>query len=60
MVVRIIDNDPSQHSEACASLESVFKDLGEFPTAIKVKLFYIGPEELLFDAPFAALQISVN
>ena len=57
MVVRIIDKDPSQHSEACASLESVFKDLGEFPTAIKVKLSYFGPEKLPF---YPTLKVSVN
>jgi hypothetical protein len=36
MVVKIMEEDPAQHAEACAALESVFKDLGESPFTIKV------------------------
>ena len=36
MILKIIEEDPSQHQDACASLEVVFKDLGEFPNTIKV------------------------
>merc|ERR1719193_1566998 len=35
MILKIIEEDPSQHQDACASLEVVFKDLGEFPNTIK-------------------------
>jgi len=35
MILKIIEEDPSQHQDACASLEAVFKDLGEFPNTIK-------------------------
>jgi len=35
MILKIIEDDPSQHGDACASLEAVFKDLGEFPNTIK-------------------------
>ena len=38
MIIKIIEEDPSQHADACASLESVFKDLGDFPNTIKVWL----------------------
>jgi hypothetical protein len=36
MVVKIMEEDPSQHAEAVSALESVFKDLGESPFTIKV------------------------
>jgi len=35
MVLRILEEDPQLHGEACAALESVFKDLGDFPNTIK-------------------------
>merc|ERR1719381_354860 len=35
MILKIIEEDPNQHGDACASLEAVFKDLGEFPGTIK-------------------------
>jgi len=35
MILKILEEDPSMHTEACAALESVFKDLGEFPNTIK-------------------------
>ena len=36
MVLRIMEETPSEHAEAVASLEYIFKDLGESPFAIKV------------------------
>jgi len=35
MIIKIIDSDPSQHQDACSSLEYIFKELGELPNAIK-------------------------
>jgi len=35
MVLRILEEDPQLHGEACAALEAVFKDLGDFPNTIK-------------------------
>jgi hypothetical protein len=36
MVVKIMEENPGEHAEACTALESLFKDLGESPFAIKV------------------------
>ena len=41
MVVKIMEEDPSQHAEACSALESIFKDLGESPFTIKVLYVYV-------------------
>jgi len=35
MVLKIIEENPSLHGEACAALEAIFKDLGDFPNVIK-------------------------
>merc|ERR1719402_1353859 len=35
MVLKILEEDPQQHQDACSALEVVFKDLGEFPNTIK-------------------------
>merc|ERR1719348_2278407 len=35
MILKILDNDPSMHAEACAAIEATFKDFGDLPNTIR-------------------------